>query len=115
MNPLDGSPYGEHRLDDCWAVRIGGEYLLLLPQSEIPLRGGVSWEQRPAIGAPDEFWGVSVGSGIAIGEEPGRVILDVAYMYTWGDNVLGSLVPGQTGLSTDVKKHQGYVSAIWQF
>ena len=115
VNPLDGSAYGVHTLDDCWAVRMGGEYMLLLPGTEIPLRGGVSWEQRPAIGTPDAFWGVSLGTGIALGEDPGRLILDIAYMYSWGEDVLGSLVPGQEGLTTDVSKHQGYVSAIWHF
>jgi hypothetical protein len=36
-------------------------------------------------------------------------------MYLWGDDVLESLVPGQEGLSTDVSKHQVYVSSIWHF
>ena len=115
INPLDGSPYGQNRIDDCWAVRAGVEYLCVLSWTEIPLRGGVSWEQRPAVGAPDEYWGVSLGSGISLGRDPGRVILDAAYLYTWGDDVLGSLVPGPYGLRSDVTKHQGYVSCIWHF
>jgi long-subunit fatty acid transport protein len=115
INPLDGSRLGQHRLDDCWTVRTGLEYLWVLSWTEIPLRGGVSWEQRPAIGDPDEYWGVSLGSGLSLGKDPGKLIVDLAYNYTWGNDVLGSLVPEQPGLKTDVRKHQGFLSCIWHF
>jgi len=115
LNPLDGSPYGVNGVDDCWSARCGVEYLWVLRWTEIPVRGGVSWEERPAIGEPDEYWGLSFGSGISIGKDPGKLIVDAAYMYTWGEDVLGSLVPGQEGLTTDVTKHQGYVSCICHF
>ena len=115
LNPLDGTPYGQNEVKDCWAVRWGTEYLLVFPKTEIPLRGGLSWEQRPAIGNPDEYWGVSVGSGISLGKDPGKLIIDVAYSYTWGNDVLESLVPEQKGLKTDVVEQQVYVSGIWHF
>jgi len=56
INPLDGTPFGVNEVDDCWAVRTGTEYLWVLPKTEIPLRAGLSWEQRPAIGNPDQYW-----------------------------------------------------------
>ena len=115
INPLDGTPYGQNEVEDCWAVRWGTEYLFLFPKTEIPLRGGLSWEQRPAIGNPDEYWGVSVGSGISVGKDPGKLIIDVAYGYTWANDVLESLVPDQKGLKTDVVEQQVYVSGIWHF
>jgi len=115
INPLDGTPYGQNEVDDCWAVRWGTEYLLVFPKTEIPLRVGLSWEQRPAIGNPDEYWGVSVGSGVSLGKDPGKLIIDVAYSYTWGNDVLESLVPDQKGLKTDVVEQQVYVSGIWHF
>ncbi|MBN1675834.1 MAG: outer membrane protein transport protein [Kiritimatiellae bacterium] len=115
LNPLDGSPYRESDVDDCWAVRAGLEYLLVLAATEIPLRGGLSWEQRPAIGSPDPYYGLSLGTGVSIGKDPGKLILDLAYLYTQGDDVLGSLVPGQDGMSTDVRKHEVYLSGIWHF
>ena len=86
----------------------------MLSWTEIPLRGGVFWEQRPAMESPDEYWGISLGSGISLGQEPGRVILDIAYTFERGENVMGSLLPGQ-GMSSDVNKHQLFVSAIWHF
>ena len=115
INPLDGSTFGEHPIPDCWAARYGMEYLWVLAKTEIPFRAGVSWEQRPALGTPDQFWGVSMGTGVSIGRDPGKLIIDVAYNYSWGNNVLGSLIPDQPGLTTDVREHQVFLSAIWHF
>ena len=115
LNPLDGSVYGEHPVDDCWSARCGAEYLLVLTRTEVPLRAGVLWEQRPAIDEPDEYWSVSLGTGISIGKEPGKVILDIAYIHTWADDALGSLVPDQAGLTTEVRRDEVYLSCITHF
>jgi len=115
LNPLDGSTHGEHPISDCWAVRYGMEYLLVLTKTEVPFRGGLSWEQRPAIGKPDQFWGISLGTGISIGRDPGKLILDVAYNGSFATDVFASLVPDQTGLSTDAQEHQLFMSCIWHF
>ncbi len=64
---------------------------------------------------PLTFWGVSLGSGVSVGNAPGRVIIDAAYSYTGGDDVLGTLVPDQEGLETDVVRHQAYLSGIVHF
>lgn len=115
-NPLDGSEYSEHRLDDCWALRTGTEYLWVLKRTEIPLRAGCSWEQRPAIGQPDQYWGLTLGTGISLGKGPNKVIIDIAYMYTWANDVMGSLVPGrQDSLGSDVQRHDVYLSCIYHF
>ena len=114
LNPLDGTPYGEDPLDDTWAVRAAAEYVLLLAQTEIPLRAGVGWEQRPAVDQPDEIWNFSLGGGLSLGAEPRRVILDVAYIFTCGENALGSLIPG-SGMTSDIEEHQVYLSGILHF
>jgi len=116
INPLDGSDYGDHSVDDCWSLRTGTEYLWVLSKTEIPFRMGLSWDQRPAIGTPDEYWGVSLGSGFSIGKGPNKVIIDFAYIYSWGNNVMGTLVPGQEGkLGTDMERHEVYLSCIYHF
>jgi len=115
LNPLDGSSFGGSSIDDCWAVRLGMEYLWVLTNTEVPFRAGLSWEQRPAVNRPDQYWGASLGTGISIGKGPRRAILDLAYMITHGEDVLESLVPDQSGLSSDVTEHQGYVSCICHF
>ncbi|QHI69066.1 porin family protein [Tichowtungia aerotolerans] len=114
INPLNGESYSSSNSDDCWSLRFGSEYLCVLSWTEIPLRGGLFWEQRPATGSPDEYWGVTLGSGISLGKEPGRLILDVAYSFECANDVMGSLIPGQ-GMTSDVSKHQLFVSAIWHF
>ncbi len=115
INPLNGRPADESDIDDCWSVRGGSEYLLVYPKTEIPLRAGVAWEQRPAVGRPDQYWDFSLGSGFSVGKDPGKLIIDIAYIYTMGNDVLGTLVPDQEGLTTDIQKHQVYVSGIWHF
>ncbi|MGE4490423.1 MAG: hypothetical protein AB7E95_12855 [Kiritimatiellales bacterium] len=114
INPLSGEPYSSSALDDCWSVRLGSEYLCVLSWTEIPVRGGIFWEQRPAVGTPDEYWGLSLGSGISLGKEPGRVILDIAYTFEHGENVMGSLLPEQA-MTSDVDRHQVFISTIWHF
>ncbi len=115
-NPLDGSDYDNHRLDDCWALRTGTEYLWVLKRTEIPLRAGCLWEQRPAIGTPDQYWGLTLGTGFSIGKGPNKVIIDIAYMFTWANDVMGSLVSDkQDQVRTDVQHHDIYVSCIYHF
>ncbi len=114
INPLDGSPRGESEIDDCWSVRAGAEYLLILARTEIPFRVGLGREQRPAIGRPDEIWQYSLGTGFSIGQGPGRVIVDIAYIYSVGEDVMGSLLPGRD-VTTDIEEHEGYVSCIRHF
>lgn len=114
INPLDGQPHDSSLVDNCWSVRFGGEYLWMLSRMELPIRGGLFWEERPAIGSPDQYWGFSLGSGIALGKEPGRAILDIAYIYEHGNNVMEALLPDRSVYS-DSTKHQIFVSLIWHF
>lgn len=114
INPLDGSPAGEHPLDDTWAARAGLEYLVVLRHHEIPLRTGFAWEQRPAPDEPDEFYSVSLGTGLAFGPDVRRTILDVAYIVTVASDVHG-IVPEEAGLSSDSEEHQAFISLIQHF
>lgn len=111
INPLDGSPHDDNPLDDCWSARTGAEYLWVLRRTEIPLRCGLGWEERPAIGEPDEYYSASLGTGLSLGREPARAFLDIAYIYTWADGV-GGIVPEQASLRSDVEEHQIYLSLI---
>lgn len=116
INPLDGSEYGVNAVADCWALRTGTEYLWVLSRTEIPFRVGLSWEQYPAVDRPDQYWGVSLGTGFSIGKGPNKLVIDIAYLYSWGYDVMGSLVPGQQdSLGTDVQEHELYVSCIYHF
>jgi long-subunit fatty acid transport protein len=116
INPLDGSDYGVNAISDCWSLRTGTEYLWVLSKTEIPFRVGLSWEQYPAVDRPDQYWGVSLGSGFSIGKGPNKLIIDIAYLYSFGSDVMGTLVPGQSDtLGTDVQEHEVYISCIYHF
>ena len=82
INPLDGSSHKAHPLDDTWSVRLGTEYLLVLGEHQVPLRAGWAWEQRPALGQPDDFYSISLGTGFFIGKRREKTILDFAYALT---------------------------------
>ena len=114
INPVNGEPYSSSPLDDCWSLRLGGEYLCMLSWTEIPLRGGLFWEQRPASGSPDEYWGFSLGSGISMEKGNRKMMLDVAYIFEQGNNVMGSLLPEQA-VCSDVSSHQVFLSSILHF
>lgn len=115
LNPLNGKPYGENKVGDTWTVRLGSEYLFITEKTEIPLRGGVFWEQRPALGSPDDYFGFSLGSGFSLGKDPGKLILDIAYIFKYGSNVLGDVFPSETGVSADIIEHKILTSLIWHF
>lgn len=91
INPLNGEAYGEDGVEDTFAVRLGGEYLLIAPGTEVPFRGGLFWEQRPALGAPDDYVGFSLGSGFSLGRDPGKLIFDLAYVFSYGANALDNV------------------------
>ena len=114
INPVDGSLHRKNPLDDTWAVRAGSEYLLYFDKIQIALRAGCAWEQRPAPDHPDDYYSLSLGSGVSMGDEPGKTALDCVYNITVGDNVRG-IVPEESSLRSDVVEHQVFVSMIKHF
>ena len=116
INPFDGTPHGENAIEDTWSARMGTEYLLQWDHRkiEVPLRFGLVWEQRPAIGSPDDYYGFSVGTGIALGDDSGKWIIDVAYNQLRADDVQ-TVVPEEDALTTDTTQHQFFVSLIKHF
>ena len=116
INPFDGTPYGLNKVDDTWAVRFGTEYLLVFEarRIEVPLRFGLAWQQRPAIGSPDDYYGFSLGTGVSLGRKGAKWIVDIAYSYLQSDDVQG-VVPEESALSTDTRQHQVFVSVIKHF
>jgi hypothetical protein len=58
---------------------------------------------------------VSLGTGLSIGEAPGRILIDLAYSFSWANDVMGSLVSGQDAVTTDVQSHEVYLSCIVHF
>jgi len=106
-SPISGLPESESDVDATIQVRAGVEYLFIKPEYVIPLRGGFFYDPAPAEGSPDDFYGFSLGSGIAYG----RFIFDAAYQYRFGDNV-GTSILQNLDFSQDVDEHTVYLSLV---
>ena len=111
FSPIDGRPKSESNVDDTIQARLGAEYLFILEDKNIaiPVRAGIFYDPEPSEGSPEDFYGVSVGSGIAYN----NFIFDIAYQLRWGDNV-------DTGNSiatskADITQHLILASVILHF
>jgi long-subunit fatty acid transport protein len=110
FSPISGRPSSESDIDPTHQVRIGAEYLIITPKYIIPLRAGLFYDPAPAEGSPDDFFGFSIGSGIAVG----RWIFDMAYQYRFGNDVGKSMIQN-LDFSQDVEEHTLYSSLIVHF
>ena len=109
-SPITGQPTSESDIGPTHQVRIGGEYLFIKPKYVIPLRGGAFYDPAPAEGSPDDYFGFSLGSGIAYG----RFVFDIAYQYRFGNNV-GTSILKNLDFSQDMEEHTIYSSVIIHF
>ena len=110
INPITGKPSHDSDVDSTTQVRLGAEYLFILTKTVIPIRWGVFYDPEPSEKNPDDFWGVTIGSGISIGD----LIFDCAYQFRFGNNVGGDVfdIPSTTA---DVTQHLLMASVIYHF
>jgi long-subunit fatty acid transport protein len=110
LNPITGKPASQSGIKDTLQVRLGGEYLFILDRAVIPLRAGVFYDPEPAEGGRDDFWGISLGSGIAYG----KTAFDLAYVYRFGRDVR-TVTVGDFDSAQDVDQHMLYISVVYHF
>jgi long-subunit fatty acid transport protein len=110
QNPVTGEPQKEAHVTDTIQIRFGGEYLLIGEESVIPIRAGIFYDPEQAKGSPDDFFGFSIGSGIAYK----NIVYDIAYQYRFGRDVRPTVVGGADS-SQDVDQHTVYMSLIYHF
>lgn len=110
ISPITNAPINESDIDATTQVRLGGEYLFIGNRAVIPLRAGVFYDPEPAPDHPDDFWGVSIGSGIAYKQ----VAFDLAYQFRFAEDVRVATV-GTGEASQDVQQHTLYMSVIYHF
>ena len=91
-------------------VRLGAEYLIIGEKFVIPLRAGVFYDPSPAEGGPDDYFGFSLGTGLAYG----RFVFDVAYQYRFGRDV-GQSTLENLKIKQDIDEHTLYMSVIVHF
>lgn len=109
-SPITGTPENQADIGATHQVRIGAEYLIIKPKYAIPLRGGVFYDPAPAKGSSDDYFGLSIGSGIAYG----RYIFDIAFQYRFGNNV-GESISENIDFTQDVEEYTIYSSLIIHF
>jgi long-subunit fatty acid transport protein len=111
LSLITGSLARDSHVKDTTQVRLGAEYLFILTNTIIPVRGGLFYDPEPAEGHPEDFWGFSLGSGISIK----NVIFDCAYQYRHGNNVGKQSLTGIPGIEADVTQHLFLASMIYHF
>ena len=84
------------------------EYLIENTQRKIPIRMGAFYDPEPAGGQPDDFYGISFGTGIIYNE---LFSLDFAYQFRLGKKKNAEVIEGQN-ISSKVTQHYFYTSII---
>jgi long-subunit fatty acid transport protein len=111
FSPIDGRPESQSDIKDTTQVRVGGEYLFLFPEKQmvVPVRAGVFYDPEPSQGDVKDFYGFSLGSGIAYK----RLVFDIAYQLRWGRNIdSGNLIATS---KADIMQHTILASLIIHF
>jgi hypothetical protein len=111
-SPINGVPRKHSHVHDTTQLRLGGEYLLMLEKTIIPIRTGLFYDPQPSQKHPDDFFGFSLGSGVMLGN---HVLLDWAYQMRYGHNVSGGSLGGIADAKADVIQHKLMVSMIYHF
>jgi len=108
--PVTGLPQDQSDVDATNQIRVGAEYLLIMEGYVIPLRAGLFYDPAPAQSSPDNYYGASIGSGIAYK----WFVFDVAYQYRFGNNVRTYMLQ-DFNYSENVREHTVYSSIIIHF
>ena len=109
-NPITGKPSHESSTKATHQVRLGAEYLFIFTKTVVPLRWGIFYDPEPSEKNPEDFWGVTLGTGISIGD----LIFDCAYQFRYGHDVGGDIFD-LPSTSADVTQHLLMASFIYHF
>jgi long-subunit fatty acid transport protein len=109
-SPITGKPRSESHVHNTTQARVGCEYLLVFERTIVPLRLGAFYDPEPSEKNPDDYFGISAGTGVMIGD----ILIDCAYVYRWGRDVKGDTLPIQK-TDADEDQHKLFVSMIYHF
>ncbi|MCP4353035.1 MAG: hypothetical protein GY795_46890 [Desulfobacterales bacterium] len=109
--PISGKLVSESEIDPTHQIRMGAEYRHINKQKGyiIPIRCGIFYDPAPSEGSPDDYYGFSLGMGLAW---KNRFSLDIAYQYRFGNDVGSYLLEDIYEFSQDVNEHMVYLSMI---
>jgi hypothetical protein len=80
----------------------------------VPVRAGFFYDPQPSEGSPDDYFGVSVGSGFILR----RIAFDVAYQFRFGNGVsptVSWIVGNLANVHEDVREHLVLFSLVYRF
>ena len=109
-SPVTGKLSKDSHVHATNQVRLGAEYLIILTNTVIPLRGGLFYDPEPGQNRQNDFWGFSLGTGLSIGD----LILDIAYQFRIGKGVNGDVLDIPK-TDANIYQHMFYASAIYHF
>nr|WP_319494215.1 outer membrane protein transport protein [uncultured Desulfobacter sp.] len=106
---VTAKPEEQSDVDPTCQVRLGAEYLLINRNKHyvIPLRMGLFYDPSPADNNPDDYYGISIGTGFA----KEKFVFDIAAQYRFGRDVGSSVFPDYS-FSQDVDEFRVYSSII---
>jgi long-subunit fatty acid transport protein len=114
-NPVSNKPVSDGKSRDTTQVRLGAEYLFIGNKTVVPVRAGLFYDPEPGISRINDFFGFSVGSGIAIDSWA----FDVSYQYRYGNRVSSDIImpteADQRGINMDTTQHTVMTSLIYHF
>jgi len=109
INPISGAPLDQGKPQDTTQVRTGAEYLFIGNKLVVPVRAGFFYDPEPGRDHIDDFFGFSVGGGVAYD----KLAFDFSYQYRWGNRVSSDI--SQPGINNDVTQHTVMTSLIYHF
>ena len=97
--------------DPTHQIRMGGEYLYIHKNKYVIAgRAGLFYDPEPTAHGPDDFFGFSLGTGVAAGP----MVVDMAYAFRFGNDVREITLLNET-VGQDVRQHTVYLSMIYHF
>lgn len=109
-SPVTGRPEESSDISSTVSFRMGAEYNFTRKNKIFPLRMGAFYDPAPADGKNDDYYGISLGTGM----ETQKILFDLAWVMRFGNDVGSSLLSAY-GLRQDVEEHSVYASVIVYF
>ncbi len=83
VSPISGLEEDRSKVGNTTQVRLGSEYLIIGEKIVAPIRCGVFYDPEPSKDGVDDFWGFSIGAGVAYK----RFVFDTAFQYRFGKDI----------------------------
>ena len=109
--PITLKPIESVDVDPTIQFRMGAEYLWQYKDYFIPIRGGLFYDPAPGDNQSNEFWGVTVGTGLTKNQ---KYSVDIAYQYRYGNDINTSDL-SHLGFSQDISEHSVFISMNYYF